>query len=323
MNLELDAPIDKEELDRCIGKMKRGKAAGTDNMTTDWVKDLDAANRQKWVNLLNEWWVKKAWPSKMEEARVAAMYKKGDPEDPENYRPLSLLNTLSKTLAAIIKNKIEKEVEDQIGETQFGFRKGKGTTQAIYVARRIQEFAERNGLRAQFIFLDWEKAFDKISHKYLIKALESYGLPRGIIGMIKAMYQNPVFYVEVDGVRSSWKKQRKGIRQGCPLSPYLFILVMNRIFQQVHRMKDAFTRLKAGSEFQRMDVGGADVIELLFADDTLIFAKNNESMEGLLWAIEVISGVYGMKLNRGKCNEINNAAQEAPVRFEDGQAMKR
>ena len=178
-NVEMDRPFEIAEMDRCIKHTKRNKAAGTDNLTTDWLQDLNQRNRDKLLTMINKWWLTKEWASKMEEARIAALYKKGDPEKPENYRPLSLLNTLFKLMAAMMKRRIEDEVEHVMGETQFGFRRGKSTTHAIYIARRVQEFAERAGMRAQFVFLDWEKAFDKIEHTWLIKALESYGLPEG------------------------------------------------------------------------------------------------------------------------------------------------
>ena len=82
---------------------------------------------------------------------------KGDPNNLENYRPISLLNTFYKILAMILKNKIEEASEDRLMSTQFGLRKDKSTTQAMYVARREQEFAERAGLPGTMIFLDWER----------------------------------------------------------------------------------------------------------------------------------------------------------------------
>ena len=81
------------------------------------------------------------------------MYKKDDPEHLENYHPLSLLNTFVKIMAAMMNTRIEQHVERQLGKSQFGFRKGMGTTHAIYVARRVQEIVERAGLRAQFVSL--------------------------------------------------------------------------------------------------------------------------------------------------------------------------
>ena len=61
VNGKLDAAITQEELDRCITKMKRGKAAGPDKITSDWVKDLDATNRRKLLGLINGWWQQKKW----------------------------------------------------------------------------------------------------------------------------------------------------------------------------------------------------------------------------------------------------------------------
>ena len=322
-NLEMDRPFEIEEMIQCIEQTKRNKAAGTDNMTADWLKDLNATNCEKLLAMMNHWWVSKTWPGKMEEARIAALYKKGDPEKPENYRPLSLLNTLFKLLAAMMKRRIEAEVEHTMGGTQIGFRKGRSTTHTIYIARRMQEFAERAGLRAHFVFLDWEKAFDKINHDWLLKALESYGLSTGMIDMIQKMYANPTFYVEVEGLKSSWKRQRRGIRQGCPLSPYLFILVMNRIIQEVNDLKEEVTKARTGEEFQAIDMEGLTITELLFADDTMIMAKSSSSMESHVWIIEIISAMYGLKLNKGKCIEVTNKEGESRVHFEGGQEMKR
>ena len=80
MNIEMDRPFEASELDRSVQKLKRGKASGTDNITTDWVKDLDPDNRTSLLKLLNSCWCKRQWPSQMELARVATLYKKGDPD---------------------------------------------------------------------------------------------------------------------------------------------------------------------------------------------------------------------------------------------------
>ena len=98
------------------------------------------------------------------------------------------------------------------------------------------------GINAQFVFVDWQKALDKIGHDWLLRALKSYGLSDGMLSMIQKVNENPSFYVEVEGARSTWKKQRRGIRQGCPLSSYIFIMVLNRIIEEVNIVKDEITR---------------------------------------------------------------------------------
>ena len=319
----MDRLFETRELNECLQRLKRDKSPGPDSITTDFVKDLNEANRSQLLDMVNSWWVQGRLHKTMEEARVAALYKKGDPENLENYRPLSLLDTFFKVMAAMMKARIEQHVEQQLGNTQFGFRRGKGTTQAIYVARRVQEFMERGGLDAQFVFLDWEKAFDKISHEWLMKAIASYGLSKRMVEMIMQIYENPRFHVEVEGVKSEWKRQRRGIRQGCPLSPYLFIMVMNRVIEEVNLLKNLVTRVTKGSVFEQVEMEGLDATELLFADDTMIMARNTHSIEGLLWTIEMVSGEYGLKLNKGKCVEICNKDGQRRVHFETGEELTR
>jgi len=83
------------------------------------------------------------------------------------------------------------------------------------------------------ILLDWEKAFDKVLHSKMIETLQRLKVPAKIIKLIQCFYSNPDFKVSVNGIDSDWKKQKTGIRQGCPLSPYLFCLVMSAMFTDI------------------------------------------------------------------------------------------
>ena len=121
------------------------------------------------------------------------------------------------------------------------------------------------------------------------------------MNLVSAIYANPRFMVEVEGTKSSWKRQRSGIRQGCPLSPYLFIMIMSRVFQQVDLVKRAFCGKLKNENFRGCDMTGIDFSEILFADDTLIFAEESASLEAMLWAVESVSAAYGLRLNRTKC----------------------
>ena len=99
------------------------------------------------------------------DARVIAIYKKGDPTLQHNYTPISLLNSIYKLYGYIVKGRLEAGIEANLKSTQYGFRKGHSTIQAIHCIRRIKEKAERTGSSLGVILLDWEKAFDKITHK--------------------------------------------------------------------------------------------------------------------------------------------------------------
>ena len=222
--------------------------------------------------------------------------------------------------------RLESTVEQTLKATQFGFRKKKSTIQALFVARRIQEFAERAGLPGTLILLDWEKAFDKVTHDMLLEAVKAYNAPEKLVNLIKSLYDAPKFFVEVEGVKSQMETQCTGIRQGCPLSPYLFIMVMNCVFELVEPVAKLFCEhffqniTVEGTEFRHVEGLGITFSEILFADDTLLFAESGHSVDALLWAVECGSGAFGLKLNRGKCQQlsINRAHQ---VYFWDGNAV--
>ena len=80
---------------------------------------------------------------------------------------------------------------------------------------------------------------------------------------------------------------------------------MNRFFEQVDPLKRIFCNKLFGHEFEPVDMENLDFSELLFADDTLIFAAPGDSLDAFLWAVEAVSGVYGLALNRTKCARIS------------------
>ena len=123
-------------------------------------------------------------------------------------------------------------------KTQFGFRKKKSTAQALFITRRLQDIAEESGSALVLLFLDWEKAFDKVDQVELVKAIGRLNVPPKISNILASFYVNPLFKIKDSCGKSDYRKQRTGIRQGCPLSPYLFILLMTVMFHDIHEKLD-------------------------------------------------------------------------------------
>ncbi len=90
-------------------------------------------------NILNEWWEREDIPEEHMRAIVVLLYRKGDASKYENYRPASLLSTLYKLFAAILQRSIAARLDKQLQNTQFGFRRNKGTADAVYLVRGVAE----------------------------------------------------------------------------------------------------------------------------------------------------------------------------------------
>ena len=145
--------------------------------------------------------------------------------------------------------------------------------------------------------LDWEKAFDEIDRDALLSALKRLDIDQHFVEVPKDCYKHPTFYVQDDYSKSDTKKQLSGIRQRCPISPYLFVLVMACIDHDV--------RLEISQETKENRLPRIDFDSVYYADDTILFSRDKKSLEELLEPFENISRSYGLKLNREKRVALN------------------
>ena len=127
----------------------------------------------------------------------------------------------------------------------------------------------------------------------MFRSVKRLNMPDEILEAIKSLYRMPLFQVTHKTQQSDWYTQRTGIRQGCSLSPYLFILTMRTMFSDV---KDKLNDPRHRKTFQ-----GINFQDLLYADDTLIVAKSRKSANGYLHLIDEESEYLHLKLNHTKC----------------------
>ena len=134
-----------DELNAALKASKLNKQPGPDQVTMELLKWLDKENRQLLLNMINSWWSSAAGPEELFLARVVPIYKKGDTDKASNYRPISLLSSFYKIYMILIRTRIQRAIEDKLCKTQYGFRPSRSTSHALYIIRRIQDFAESKG----------------------------------------------------------------------------------------------------------------------------------------------------------------------------------
>ena len=310
-NTEAQYNIDKitiEEIWTTINKYKRRKAPGPDEIPMELFKEMDDKCIELIGETLNEWWNEEDIPTETLKARVVLIYKKGNTGKYENYRPISLLNSIYKIYAGIIQKRLAKTLDKHLSKTQFGFRKDKSTGDAIHLVRRAAEHGHGTKNKLHLVLLDWEKAFDKVDRNKMFEALERMSVHPKIINVIKSLYKNTQFKVEIQGESSNWMKQDTGIRQGCPLSPYLFIIVMTAMFEDVK--EDLILNLI------KYRIPGANFDEVMYADDTICISEDTKTMNQFIQKIESIGAEYGLTSNKNKC-ELLTSEKDPNIHFAD------
>lgn len=241
----------RDILTKLVSKRSRDRFG----FTVDIIKSIKHLIVGPLTKLVNGCLGDSVFPDILKRAVVVPVFKKGDPDDPSNYRPISLLPILSKVFEKCLAVRIVKHFESRglFADSQFGFRESRSTTLGILdLVLRIQEAFEHHCYLSG-TFCDLSKAFDCVSHEILLNKLQKYGFDNSSIAMISSYLSNRSQTVLVGGVESAEREVRVGVPQGSILGPLLFLIYINDL-PQIDQT-NSYT---------------------LFADDTTITCSNHD-----------------------------------------------
>ncbi|GMF52457.1 unnamed protein product [Phytophthora fragariaefolia] len=229
------------------------------------------------------------------EANIFCLKKQGDSSNPLNYRPLSLLNTDYKILTGMVSDKVGPTLSSRIHPNQNGFVAGRQIhdtldlyTVAKQVANSIPELE-----RAIAVLLDFAKAYDSLFREFLYAVLERHGYPERFIRVIRALHTDTIVRFLINGQISRAVEVLRGIRQGCPLAPELFILALEPLYQMLEKTSTLVgINLKSLSDTNELRVGGSD--------DTASYLKSPEYMPALLQITSKFRTASGLLINASK-----------------------
>uniref|UniRef100_A0A3Q2ZDV5 Reverse transcriptase domain-containing protein n=1 Tax=Kryptolebias marmoratus TaxID=37003 RepID=A0A3Q2ZDV5_KRYMA len=213
-----------------------------------------------------------------------------DPTLLDNLRPITLLNNDYKLLTHIFANRLKSGIYQIISDTQSGFIKGHSMHSNI---RLILDLIDYNHLLENegfVLFLDFYKAFDMIEHEFMFKTLDLFGFGNKCINVIKTFYKDTNSSVCLPHGTSQRFSINKGIKQGCPISPLLFIAAAEMLSISIKN-----------AQFGKLLVLGKEFSISQLADDTTLFLKNLNEIPKILNLIEIFSKASGLKLNLNKC----------------------
>ena len=220
-------------------------------------------------------------------------------EDIKDLRPISLVGGLYKILAKVLANRIKRVLDKVISKSQNVFVKGRQILDAVLIANELVDSTMRRKEQGMVYKLDIEKAYDSISWEFLYQVMNRMGFGSRWLSWIKWYISIASFSVLFNGSPAGFFPSFKGLRQGDPVSPYLFVIGMEALSCLINHAGEG--NYIAGS---RIAVGrGEDLVisHLLYADDTLIFCQANiEQLKYLSWILMWFEVLSGLKINLNK-----------------------
>ena len=278
---ELCSRIREVEVQIAIEKMRLGKAPGSDNVLTEFIKKGPEEMVGCLQILFNRVLEKKQVPREWNKLRISYIPKKGSSAQLDQCRGIAIASNVGKIFSRVMYSRLSRIVErlGLLGEIQNGFRPGRRVGDHVFTLTQSLELARQRRKKIFMGFLDVRKAYDKVWREALWEKLQGLGFGGNFLQVLKAMYRDVDCTIAMGNIEVENKKLDIGLKQGCVLSPILFALY-------IKELGDQLTECGKG-----MIVGQHKIPGLFFADDIVLMAESQKEMQDLL----DITGAYGNK----------------------------
>ncbi|KAK3556221.1 hypothetical protein QTP70_006736 [Hemibagrus guttatus] len=280
---EVDSFITQAEVPELLG----GKAPGVDEIRPEYLKSLDVVGLSWLTRLCNIAWRSGTVPLDWATGVVIPLFKKGDRRVCSNNRGITLLSLPGKVYSRVLERRVRPLVEPRIQEEQCGFLPSRGTLDQLYTLHRVLEGSWEFAQPVHKCFVDLEKAFDRVPQGILWEVLWEYGVHGPLLRAVRPLYNRSRSLVRIASCKSDLFPVHVGLRQGCPLSPVLFIVFMDRI-----------SRCSQGLEGVRF--GDHRISSLIFADDVVLLTPSSLDLQHALGRFAAECEAAGMRVSTSK-----------------------
>jgi hypothetical protein len=289
--IELDQPIIVDEILNAVKCLKSEKAYGSDCLLNEYfIESIDILSAHL-CDLFNGILNSGIYPDKWMEGIIIPLHKKGNVDDVNNYRGITLVSCFSKIFTTVLNKRLENFCNEHniISDAQFGFRKGKSTVDAIFILMSLVQKYLNENKRFYVIFVDMMKCFDSIYRNALWLKMYKCGIQGKILRIIRNMYQKVKSCVKLCSNYSDYFNYAVGLRQGEVMSPMLFSLFVEDF--------ELFLQNNVESGLHLDDIV---LILLLFADDMAIVGKTPAEIQEHLNTLYNYCNMWGLKVNTSK-----------------------
>ena len=292
----MEGKITVEEMTKYIKKCKNNVAPGSTGFTYEFYKFFWRNLKTFVINSVDHSFEKNRL-SVCQSLGIVSLIPKGEKDKRylTNWRPITLLNSLYKLISGCIAERIKPVLDKIINPDQKGFVAGRYIGEAIRTTFDIMQYAKEYNIAGLILLIDFEKAYDSISFKYITKVLNFFNFGQDLIKWVEILLNNFTAVINHCGNISSAFNIGRGCRQGDPIASYLFILCIEILA----------IRLRSDSQIQSLKLGNISHLMEIYADDLTIYLEPNG--ENLRHVINILKDFYklsGLKISVTKTKAV-------------------
>ena len=290
LNIQKEPDFTMEELKKAIHLLKKNKAAGEDRIPAEILKATPLKLLEIILKIMNKIKNTCNYPKTWAMGIVSLILKDGDEEDPNNYRAITVINSLAKVLAIMMNNRLEEwcERENIIRKEQIGFEKKCRPADHIFVMKTLTDNYNNQGKKVYACFVDFRKAFDTVWRTGLFYKLLKKNMSTNFIKLIKNMYEKTSNSLKTKNGFGRPFCTHRGVQQGCILSPKLFNIFINDI-------PSIFDE-----ECKPLSLRGETLSCLMYADDLVMLSESPEGLQKCLDKLKEYTIEWGLEINEKK-----------------------
>ncbi|XP_031120628.1 uncharacterized protein LOC116023758 [Ipomoea triloba] len=296
MGLCRQAPLD--EVRKAVFGMKKYGSPGPDGIPAIFYQHFWSEVGHSLTNMVNQALVSGMVNNSLLTAFITLIPKKEVLETAADFRPITLLNVAFKVISKVLVNRLRPIMQNLIGPHQNSFLPGRSTMDNVILTQEVvHTMSSKKGKKGFMIVkVDLHKAYDSVSWSFLEDTLVRFRFPRSIIDLLLFSLRESDLSILWNGGRLPSFKPGRGLRQGDPLAPYLFNLVMERLAYDIHNKVATGTWKPI-----KISRGGIGISHLFFVDDLMLFGEASEKQaKTMIDCLNNFSAASGLTVNLTK-----------------------
>lgn len=296
MRAMLSAEVSNDEIKNIIFALRRNKSPGPDGYNAEFLRASWSIIGPKITSAVKEFFTAGKILRQWNCTAITLIPKSVNASKITEFRPISLCNVLYKVISKVIATRLETVLPEIISPHQSAFVKGRLLIENVLLATElVQNFNQANVSARGVLKVDLRKAFDSLKWEFILRVLRVANFPEVFVNWIQQCITTPSFSINVNGDLCGFFEGKQGIRQGDPISPYLFVIAMEVFASLVQ------TGFNSGSIKYHPKAQNPNISHLAFADDVMVFFDgSSSSLEHLTATLEVFHRLSGLEMNREK-----------------------